>query len=98
MLPGYMGEYLAQERRRELSREARQAALAAEATPDTSGIWTAALLLLADVLVHAGQRLRVRLGRGQVAHAAHAQHAHYGVDALCQGGSAACEHVVWLDV
>jgi len=47
----------------------------------------------------AGQRLRARLGRGQVVHAhhAHAPYAPYRVDGLCQGG-AECERVGWLDV
>lgn len=100
MTPGRMSESLADAHRRELLREAQQAALAAEATAEASGIWTAALLVVADLLMAAGQRLRARLGRGQVAHAHHAHHAPYApyrVDGLCRG-RAECEGVVWLDV
>lgn len=97
MTPGRMNESLADAHRRELLREAGQAALAAEATAEAPGLWTAALLVVADVLMAAGQRLRARLGRGQVAHAHHAPYAPYRVDGLCQG-RAECEGVVWLDV
>jgi hypothetical protein len=52
---------LAEAHRRELVREARQARLAAAVIQPTESVGDRALLLLADSLAGAGERLRTRL-------------------------------------
>jgi hypothetical protein len=65
-------EYAANAHREDLLREARQAALAAEATDATGGWWDRAFRLAAYVLLWSGHRLNAylcdrRLGRTTVA-------------------------------
>jgi hypothetical protein len=58
MQPGPISAYQAEAHRQDLQREARQAALAADAHSGTNSTWRAALFLASDLLLAAGHRLR----------------------------------------
>jgi hypothetical protein len=67
MIPPNLPAYLAEAHRRDLVREAQQAALSAEARPATESVWSRALSRAFVAAVHrlvaAHHRLRVRLVR-----------------------------------
>lgn len=60
--------YLGNAHRQALSREAAQTALADDANPATGGIWSAAALMVADVLLKVGKRLHAHYSRKRLAH------------------------------
>lgn len=60
MRPETFSAYQAESHRQDLQREARQAALAAEAHSGADDKWRAVLLLVSDLLLAAGNRLRPR--------------------------------------
>jgi hypothetical protein len=65
MQPGTISAYHAEAHCQDLQREARQAALAAEARSGTNGTWRAALLLASDLLLATGHRRAVPLSRSE---------------------------------
>ena len=94
MTPVNATTYFADAHRHDLLCEARQAALAAEVASATGGMWSAALLTLADLLVHAGQRLHVRLSHKRLVHA---HVASFGIESMCHHDGALCKRIVWQD-
>ncbi|MGZ3581571.1 MAG: hypothetical protein ACXWQ5_14250 [Ktedonobacterales bacterium] len=95
MTPMGLSTNLAEAHRQDLLREAQQAAQASEVTSENGGIWTAALLVVADLLLDAGQRLHKYLLRRRVEHAYGAPDTLGGV---CCGDDALCGHIVSVDV
>ena len=68
MRPETISAYHAEAHRQDLLREARQAALVAEARPHTGGMWRPVLLLASDLLLAAGNRLSPRLAERPMVH------------------------------
>ncbi|HEX8033280.1 MAG TPA: hypothetical protein VF510_05510 [Ktedonobacterales bacterium] len=95
MTPMTMSGYLAETHRQDLLREAERARLASEIPHESDGIWTAALMLVADLLLDAGQRLHKHLAHKRLEHA-------YGatgsMGVVCCGDDGLCGHIVSLDV
>jgi hypothetical protein len=94
MTPMTMSDYLTETHRQDLLREAQRARLAGEIPHESGGIWTAALLIVADLLLDAGQRLHKHLAHKRLEHA-YAAPGNIGV-MCCDDGL--CGHIVSLDV
>lgn len=99
MTPMTMSTQLAEAHRQDLLREAQRANLASEITPERiperSGIWTAALLLIADLLLDSGQRLRAHIAHKRLKRAYEALHT---IDDICGCDETLCGHIVSVDV
>lgn len=98
MTPMGLSTHLAETHRQDLLREARHANLANEVTskvtPERSGLWTAALLMVADLLLDTGQRLRAHIAHKRLKQLYGASHNMGGV--CCD--DTLCGHIVSLDV
>ena len=94
MTPMGLSTYLTEAHRQDLLREAQQAAQASEVASESGGIWNTVLLLVADLLLDAGQRLHKYLLRRRVEHAYGAPDTIGGV--CCD--DALCGHIVSVDV
>ncbi len=95
MTPMTMSDYLTEAHQQDLLREAQRARLASEIPHESGGIWTTALMLVADLLLDAGQRLHKHLAHKRLERA-------YGaagnMRVACCSDSSLCGHIVSLDV
>lgn len=95
MRPVSLSTYLADAHRHDLLCEARQAALAAEATSKTGGIWSAALLVGANQLLRVGHQLRAHVSHKRLARA---HGTPCGVASMCHCDAVPCHRFVSLGV